>query len=187
MNTVQARCCGWRLAMMLGATLLLSLGPTLVAAQSTGMRFPEVTGRNLEGRELRLPDDFESARTVVLIAFKRQQQRDVDSWLPELNARRAEDSGLEVFEIPTLSNGWSPLRWWIDGGMARGIKDQAVREVTVTLYIRKGPFKEALRIASERRIHLLLLDGDGIVRFRSEGPSTPEAVEALRRALADGK
>lgn len=164
------------------STAVLALTPATMAAQSLGMRFPTVTGRNLEGRELRLPDDF-GERTVVLVAFRQRQQRDVNTWLPELDARRAADPALEVYEIPTLSNGWIPLRWWIDGGMARGIKDRQVREATVTLYLDKRPFKEALGITGEDAIHVLVLDSLGRVTHRSTGPATAENIAALRRAL----
>lgn len=166
--------------------ILLGFSSRALPAQvqpSAPVQFPNVTGRNLEGRTLRLPADFAGERTVVLVAFRQRQQREVDSWMPELNARRAADAGLAVYEIPTLSSGWTPLRGWIDGGMARGIKSQEVREVTVTLYIDKGPFKEALSIASESTIHLLLLDREGRVTFRTTGPATAEGIAALRRAL----
>lgn len=166
--------------------IFIGLSSSVLAAQSqppASVTFPDVTGRNLEGRTLRLPADFEGERTVVLVAFRQRQQREVDSWMPELNGLRAADPGLMVYEIPTLSSGWTPLRGWIDGGMARGIKSQAVREVTVTLYINKGPFKDALAITSEATIHLLLLDREGHVTFRTTGPATPEGIAALRRAL----
>jgi hypothetical protein len=160
-----------------------ALASTAATAQAPMVTFPDVTGRNLEGRTLRLPADFEGDRSIVLVAFRQRQQREVDSWMPELNALRAADPDLAVYEIPTLSSGWTPLRGWIDGGMARGIKSQAVREVTVTLYINKGPFKDALAINSEATIHLLLLDREGRVTFRTTGPATPEGIAALRRAL----
>ncbi len=162
----------------------LALSPVRATAQAIGMRFPDVTGRNLEGRQLNLPADFGNGRTIVLVAFRQRQQREVDTWMPELTALRAANQGLQVYEIPTLSSGWTPLRGWIDGGMARGITDQQVREVTVTLYIRKGPFKETLGITSEGTIHLFLLDGDGRVTFRTTGPANAAGVTALRSALA---
>jgi hypothetical protein len=169
--------------LLLFVLLLVTLAPARGAAQDLGVRFPDVTGRNLEGRELRLPADFAGERTVVLVAFRRRQQREVDSWLPMLATLRAADPGLAVYEIPTLSSGWTPLRGWIDGGMARGITDPAVREVTVTLYIDKGPFKDALGITSERAIYLFVLDRDGRVTYRAVGGATPDGVAALRRAL----
>jgi len=168
-------------AALLIAALLLVPAPGF--AQGVGMRFPQVEGRNLEGRELRLPDDF-GDRTVVLVAFKQRQQRDVNTWLPLLDSLRAVDPALEVYEIPTLSNGWTPLRWWIDGGMSRGIKDRAVREATVTLYINKRPFKDALEIASDDSIHVLVLDAARRVAWRTAGPATAAGKAELRRRLA---
>jgi hypothetical protein len=162
----------------------LPLTPRSVGAQAVGMRFPTVSGRNLEGRAMTLPDDFGGARTVVLVAFKQRQQRDVNTWLPALDSLRRADPTLEVYEIPTLSSGWTPLRWWIDGGMSRGIEDRAVREATVTVYIDKAPFKRALEIASEDSIHVLLLAADGRVTWRAAGPATADGLAALRRGLA---
>lgn len=172
------------LSFLAASVALLGLWPCRGTAQSEVRQFPDVVGRDLEGRDLRLPADFAGDRTVVLVAFRARQQRDVDSWMPELAAQRAADPTLAVYEIPTLASGWTPLRWWIDGGMARGIKDQRVRESTVTLYIAKRPFKDALGIVSERTIHLFVLDADGRVTHRGSGPATPAGIAALRRVLA---
>src|SRR5689334_7709072 len=45
-------------------------------------RFPHVEGKNLEGKQFVLPADFDGKYNVVLIAFHREQQNDVDTWLP---------------------------------------------------------------------------------------------------------
>jgi peroxiredoxin len=47
-----------------------------------GVSFPQVTARDLGGREVALPADLRGQRNVVLIAFRRDQQQLVDSWMP---------------------------------------------------------------------------------------------------------
>lgn len=154
-----------------------------VAAQTGRPLFPTIEGRNLEQRELVLPGDFAGERNIVLVAFRQRQQREVNSWLPALGVMRREAGNVEVYEIPTLHRGWTPLRGWIDGGMRSGIPDRSTREATITVYINKTPFKAALGITSESRIHVLLLDRDGRVVHREIGSATPAGVQRLRTAL----
>ena len=170
----------FRVAML---TLLLAGWGGVAEAQERGPLFPTIEGRNLERRPLELPADFAGERNVVLVAFKQRQQREVNSWLPALGSMRKEAGNVEVYEIPTLNRGWIPLRGWIDGGMRSGIPDRSTREATITVYINKTPFKSALGITSESRIHLLLLDAEGRVVHRELGSATPASIQRLRTAL----
>lgn len=148
------------------------------AADSTRL-FPRVEGTNLEGRRFVLPADFESDLNLVFIAFKREQQADVDSWLPFIRGRRLSERGVRVYELPTLNRSYRFMRRVIDGGMARGISERATREVTITLYIDKGPFKRALKITTEDAIVAVVVSRDGTVLWRAEGPFSEAAGASL--------
>ena len=132
-------------------------------------QFPPVKGTNLEGRSFSLPSDFESTYNVVLVAFRREQQVDVDTWIPFLREQRLAERGIRVYELPTLGRSYRIMRRVIDGGMARGIKDKATREATITLYIDKSPFKRALAIANEEQVAVLLVARDGRVLWHGAG------------------
>ncbi|MEO5825980.1 MAG: hypothetical protein ABIR59_08845, partial [Gemmatimonadales bacterium] len=127
------------------------------STSDTTRLFPKVEGRNLEGQRFSLPADFEGELNIVLVAFRREQQDDVDTWLPSLTAMAAKRAAVRVYELPTLNRSYSLMRRFIDGGMARGIPQQATREATITLYINKAPFKRALGITSEGTIRVLLV------------------------------
>ena len=146
--------------------------------------FPRVAGSNLEGWKFTLPFDLEGKLNVVVIAFRRQQQADVDTWMPFLGKMGAAHPELRVYEIPTLARGYRLMRSFIDGGMRRGIPDAAVRAATITLYIDKAPFKRALRISDENRIHVLLVDREGRVHWRAEGTFDPIRAAELAERLA---
>ena len=132
-------------------------------------QFPRVEGSNLEGKRFALPSDFEAEYNVVIVAFRREQQADVDSWLPFLRQQNVAARGVRVYELPTLSRSYRWMRGFIDGGMARGIPEKATREVTITLYIDKTPFKQALAISTEDRIVTLIVARDGRVLWRADG------------------
>ena len=146
--------------------------------------FPRAVGRNLEGWTFTLPFDLEGKLNVVVIAFKREQQADVDSWMPFLGKAAAAHPGLRVYEIPTLARRYRLMQSFIDGGMRRGIPDAAVRAATITLYIDKGPFKRALGISDEDRIHVVLVDRDGRGHWRAEGAFDPARGAELVERLA---
>jgi hypothetical protein len=170
-------------------TLALGGNPMPLAAMAgnpvtdTTIRFPRVDGRNLEGRRFALPMDFAGERNVVLVAFRREQQADVDTWLPLLRELSAEHADVRVYELPTMSRGISFMRRFIDGGMKRGIPELATREATITLYIDKGPFQQALAISSDRQITAFVVTRDGRVLWRADGPVTDAAAASLRGAL----
>lgn len=165
----------------------LTAGPTstgtsmsIVAADSLG-RFPTVEGRNLEGERFRLPSHFAGALNVVLVAFQREQQADVDSWMPFLKTLGERRGDLRVYELPTLGRRYRLMQPFIDGGMRRGIPDRAVRAATITLYIDKARFRESLRLGAEDRIYVLLVDQQGRVFWRAEGRFDERAGGELAR------
>ncbi len=141
--------------------------------------FPRVEGRNLEGRTFNLPADFAGERNVVLIAFKREQQADVDAWMPFLKDLAQRDSTLRVYELPVLGRRYRPMRSFIDGGMRGGIPDRAVREATITMYMDKSALRRPLRIATEDAITVLIVDRAGRVLWRTAGRFTEAAASHL--------
>lgn len=154
----------------------------LVRSDST-IRFPSVKGSNLEGRRFSLPKDFEGELNIVLVAFRREQQDDVDTWVPFLKTAAAKHGGLRAYELPTLNRSYRMVRGFIDGGMARGIPEKATRETTITLYIDKAPFKKALGITAEDRIVTMLVSRDGRVLWRADGRHTPAVGADLASAI----
>lgn len=146
--------------------------------------FPQVNGSSLTKRKFSLPADFEGELNLVVIAFKRKQQEDVDTWMPYLRPLTADHAGLRVYELPVLPRSLTLMRGVIDGGMRGGIPDSAVRAATITLYINKTPFKKALAIASEDSIEVVLVDRAGEIFWRATGVFSEAALMELTQKLA---
>ena len=147
--------------------------------------FPRVHGDNLERRPFTLPDEFDGERNLVLIAFQREQQFDIDTWMPTAQRLAQGHPDFRYYELPTISRNLPLARWWLDGAMRAGISDRGAREATITLYVDKGAFREALRLPREDTIYALLVDRGGRVLWRAEGAATPEKVRELERALSE--
>jgi hypothetical protein len=133
------------------------------------MRFPEVQGSNLQGRRFALPGDFEGEFNIVLIAFKRCQQYDANTWLPLLKRLRRQYPALRYYELPTIDELPRLRQVMLDMGMRMGIPDRPTREMTITLYLDKDAFRRALDIPHEDAIAVLVVDRDGQVLWRTLG------------------
>lgn len=123
-------------------------------------------------------------RNVALIAFRRDQQRLVDSWVPWLEQRAAADPGLRFAELPALGLRWEPARPAIDGGMAAAIRGQAVRRRTLTVYTDLRRVTVPLGIDDRSTTWLCLMDRAGRVAWRGSGGLDPANAAALDTALA---
>lgn len=148
-------------------------------------QFPRVQGANLERRTFTLPKDFAGERNLVLIAFKREQQADIDTWIPLAIRIAQEHPDFRYYELPTISRSVPLARWWLDSAMRAGIADRAAREATITLYLDKLAFRKALQLASEDTIYALLVDRAGRILWRAEGAATDAKARELQRVFDD--
>jgi hypothetical protein len=132
---------------------------------------------------MNLPNDFQAPASIVFVAYERNQQSHVDSWKPFVTDLRQRFPALGVYEVPTLAKSNALFRGFIDGGMRRGIPDTADRATTITLYIDKRPFDDALGISTEDAITVLLVRPDGEVLWRSTGAYAAEKSAGLDAAI----
>ena len=147
--------------------------------------FPNVKASNLAKRELSLPADLEGERNLLLVAFEREQQKDIDTWLRQMKAFETLDSRFRYYELPTIATSNSLTRWFIDNGMRRGIPDHQARERTITLYVDKKAFCNALLISDQKQIYAFLVDRTGKVLWRAMGDLDEVKVESLKHTIQD--
>ena len=146
-------------------------------------RFPTLTSKDLAGRTVALPEELPGDRTVLLIAFAREQQRDIDGWVAGLHL---EDGKIPWLEVPVIDNPGAIGRWFIDSGMRRGIPNHDIWKHVVTLYTRKAEFKAAIGIKTESMVHAMVVDRRGDILVSVAGHYTAEGAEAVRASLLSG-
>lgn len=148
-----------------------------------GLAFPHLAARNLCREDVTLPEAFGGERNIVIVAFRREHQALVDSWVPWLEERAQSDAGLRFFEIPTIGRMWAPVRSFIDGGMAAAIRDPVVLRRTLTVYGNVDRLAAPLHIEDRSTISLFLVDRSGAVRWRGQGAFDAETAASLAAAL----
>jgi hypothetical protein len=153
---------------------LLSVGLAFTSPAQQAAVFPKLTASNLAKQKLVLPQDFAGSRNLLLIAFEREQQKDIDTWLPAAKEIEAAHENFRYYELPTIGRSNPLFRWYLDSAMRSGLPDNNARARTITLYVDKGEFRRTLDIPSESAISVLLVDKSGKVLWRATGNFTEE-------------
>jgi hypothetical protein len=152
------------------------------AASAAVPRFPTLSARNLNDETVRLPGDLPGSRTLLLIAFKQEQQFDIDTWIEGLALRT---STIPWLELPVVPNFGAVFRWYLDNAMRSGIRETAARERVVTIYTDTAAFRSTLAIPSDDRIHALVVTRTGRILARAEGRYRASSGAPILAALND--
>lgn len=119
--------------------------------------FPSIQGNNLNKEKKVVPDDFVDKNLVVIVAFQQWHQSLVDESILLL-----EENGLgkthNIIEVPTVQKTNKLAEIYLDGIMRAGIRDDRIRNRTITAYLDKNQFLEILDIPSDETIYWFLIE-----------------------------
>jgi hypothetical protein len=132
-------------------------------------RFPTVSGSNLNREEVEFPRDFHADLNLLILAFRQDQQLVVNTWIPLARELEASLPDFAYYELPTIDEMPMLPRTLLNEGMRMGIPDPKARERTITLYIDTARFMSATGIANKDDVHVLLVDRQGTILWRTTG------------------
>jgi hypothetical protein len=167
--------------------LCVSLLPVAYASQNGAakqLEFPRLTSYSLDKTKLNLPGDFAGQVNLLLISFRPEQQKQIDSWMPVADGLQHIHSGFHWYQLPVSSRENFIFRWWDNSSMRSDDTDPATWPWIVPLYVDKNSFRRSLRIPTEQRVTVLLVNQLGEVLWRSDGPMTPEKRDSLKALVA---
>lgn len=145
-------------------------------------QFPQLRGIDLTGTEYTIPSALDGQKKLLLIAFKREQQEQVDTWLNVAKEIEAQHEGFRYYELPVIYEGSAPFRFWVNNGMRSGIPDQTARERTITVYTDRDKFWNITN-TNENNIYALLVNEVGEIIWRKEGVATEAYIASLKSEL----
>jgi hypothetical protein len=155
--------------------------PCLVAASQISQNsriaaLPPVTAYSLDRAKVTLPENFAAPLNVLILSFDRDQQSQVDGWLPAITSPAVQTWWLFV---SPRENGL--YRWWLNASLRGSLLPSQPRRYTVPLYVNKTQFLQSLQISSEQDVVLLLTDKAGHVLWRTSGAVDESKKAALAR------
>ena len=124
---------------------------------------------NLHGKESICSRSFNRKYNIVIVAFERDHQNDVNTWMESIEKIVSANDDVGFYEIPLIYAMKPPSRFWLNNAMRAGITDEKSRTRTITVYANKERFKTVSKMETDR-IHILLIKKNGEIIFKSEGP-----------------
>ena len=146
-------------------------------------QFPTVSGFNLNRQEFEFPRDFRGDLNLLFVPFLQPQQFVVNTWMPLADELEAVIPELAYYELPTIDTLPALSRTFINEGMRAGIPNAKARERTITLYIDTARFMQALGIPTKNDVHILLVDRQGGILWRTTGSFDEAKGSALAKAI----
>ena len=158
---------------------------TLLAAlaESTptiGVRLPRLQAGALDGSGLVLPDSAAGNIALVGFGYKRESQDDLNSWLVPFRQGYTPAEGYRAYEVPMMGRKIP--------GVLRGVINRAMRNAiaepnrgwVAPYYGDIDDYSRRLGVTDRSRVHMLLLDQTGLVRWYAAGPAVGNGLEELR-------
>lgn len=179
--------------MIIGAAAaLLAVGCGVPVAQQAAragtqgetQSFPEYRAKDLNGKLVTIPGNGSSRHALVLVAFKRKQQKVIDRWLTEAKPLMKRSGDVDFLELPVIRKMNPVSRWFLYQGMRSGIRSKYTRQRVVTLHLDKNKFRRDLKIPNEDKVHVFLVRrADRAILWRTHGEVTPASLAALKAQL----
>lgn len=160
-----------------------SLARGLTTAATALGQFPTIEATDLDHARLNLPGEFAGQLNLVLISFAREQQEEVDTWIPAARQIQSGHGKFRFYELLTMSHENFLYRWWFNAALRSNTTDKDLRDRILTAYVGKPGFKRSLHIANEKDVVALLVDQKGHVYWRADGASTDQETRQLLAVL----
>jgi hypothetical protein len=124
--------------------------------------FPSVKGKNLDGVEKSLPDEFRGKKVILILGYEQNTQFDIDRW--GIGFFTADLALPPVFEIPTIP-GLIPslFKESINSGMRSGIPKESWKDVITVYGSDGGMLTKWTGTEVARNCRVILLDENGKV------------------------
>lgn len=146
--------------------------------------FPELSGENLAGENVRLPRDFAgTGPTIVVIAFGVEQRSQIESWIPFID-NRVRAHGERARLVVAIGSGMSFVKTMVRTAMRAAISENAVRRMTVLAFVDLDPFCAALGLPGRDSLVTLVVEPNGTVVHETRGAFTAAAGSVLEGVLA---
>lgn len=144
---------------------------------TVGQALPAIGGRNLNGEQVTLPGDLAGGPAVVILGFSPLAAADDEAWARRLAGGRVPVYLVVVVEGPRFL---SP----VIEGLLRRQADPRLYPFALIRFDPKRAERQRFGLVHDRRALVLLVDGDGVIRFESDAGFSEAEAAALEASAA---
>lgn len=148
-------------------------------------RLPTISAKRLDQRPVVLPDQLPAERTLALVAYTKHQREEVQSWIQGMGLDG--DSSISWFRLSVVNDpGSDSARSAVEQRLLAKHARDVDRSRLVPVFTNGEAFARAAGTSSTEHAAVLVVDRDGHVLARAEGPYDIDKAQALRETLAGG-
>lgn len=159
----------------------VALGLTVAALQAQ-QTVPKAQGTTLAGTSVDLPDAVHGKVGVLVVGFSKASQGQVAAWGRRLSADFSQSSSVVYFEVPMLAGAPKIVRGMIVRQMGSTIPE-AQRPHFLPLMENEAKWRAVAHYNKPDDAYVLLVDGEGMIRWQTEGDASDAAYTALKKNL----
>jgi hypothetical protein len=156
----------------------MNKGNFLMGKGIVDIRFPDITAKTLAGNTITLPGSAKGKITLVTMAFVRDAQTMIDSWLKPFEKEFGQDDSFTFYEVPMIASSWKKFSWVIDSGMRGGIAKEKHNNV-MTYYGDYDNYRKKLSMYNKNLAYAFLLDQEGVIRWAGKGYAIHETEKEM--------
>lgn len=145
-------------------------------------QLPAHVTQTLSRTPVSLPEGLPSERTLALVTFSRTQRAQADSWIEGMNLKN--DPSISWIRIPVISDPDTPDgRTTAEKRLLERYTGEAERTKMLPMFMDKAAFAKATGLNSIEQGYAIVLNRQGDVLARVQGPFDPTKAQNLRETL----
>jgi hypothetical protein len=160
-------------ALLVSVALAVGAQPAMV-----GTALPPFTGEDLAGAKVTLPGAARGRVALIAFGFSYDSRAPVEAWTKHARTTWGAAPQFTWYQVPMIGGFGRLAKPFITGGMRKETEPR-YHANAVTVFGGTGPWKSRLGVGDDKLAYLVLVDGEGVVRWRYSGPFNPAAAADL--------
>ncbi len=147
-----------------------------------GGRIPDLHGTTLAGQPVDLPKMLAGRPAVLILGFSRDAQAEATAWGKRLAVDFYASPDVLYYELPMLGGVPRLMRGFVMHEIAKEVSDRGKAHF-VPVVNDEARWRQLAHVRSDREAYVLLVDGQGEVRWVTSGALTEDGYKTLRSDL----
>jgi hypothetical protein len=145
-------------------------------------RLPTISAKRLDQQPIVLPGQLPAERSLALVAYTKHQREEIQSWVRGM--RLDDDPDIAWFRLSVINDpGSDKARSVVEQKLLERHPRDADRSRLVPVFTNREAFARAAGVSGTQHAAVLVVDRDGHVLARAEGPYDEAKAQALRQTL----
>jgi hypothetical protein len=161
---------------------VLVLASWVGLAGAQGTRIPEIVETTFSGTTVRLPEDLHGKPGVLVLGFSKSSGEVCKGWGQRLEESFRGSTEVMYYQMPVLESVPKLIRGMVLKSMKSGVPETDKPHFMPT-FSNEAEWKKIALYANADDAYVLVVDGEGRVRWQTSGKVTDAGFAALRQQV----